>query len=252
MACCLCYYQSIPLAASYNALNLIRNTNKIVGSVQRRFMHATVDRIAYDCHPQLSEMLHSLSIEQPLRLQSRGFKTNRSGHGSIGLVAPSSRAMSPDVSFIRKMFESGDKQEKQRVQRLTTSANPPAVQNTLKRLVSDASIDDQQKLKVAFAEGYLSRDDTHGSRSRSFQSDEDSERNKSSATKRLLRNLIFYGFLVYCMINILSAAGFKASISTALLPQYEVLPEDVNVTFDDVKGVDEAKQELVDVVSFLK
>lgn len=32
----------------------------------------------------------------------------------------------------------------------------------------------------------------------------------------------------------------------------EVDPEDINVTFDDVKGADEAKQELKDVVEFLK
>ena len=29
-------------------------------------------------------------------------------------------------------------------------------------------------------------------------------------------------------------------------------PEEVNVTFDDVKGVDEAKQELQDIVEFLR
>ena len=31
--------------------------------------------------------------------------------------------------------------------------------------------------------------------------------------------------------------------------QVEVDPEDISVTFDDVKGADEAKQELKDVVS---
>lgn len=34
--------------------------------------------------------------------------------------------------------------------------------------------------------------------------------------------------------------------------QYEVDPETVNVTFDDVKGCDEAKEELRNVVDFLK
>lgn len=35
-------------------------------------------------------------------------------------------------------------------------------------------------------------------------------------------------------------------------PQVEVDPEDINITFNDVKGCDEAKQELKEVVEFLK
>ena len=34
--------------------------------------------------------------------------------------------------------------------------------------------------------------------------------------------------------------------------RYEVNPEEITISFDDVKGVDEAKQELEDVVEFLR
>ena len=34
-------------------------------------------------------------------------------------------------------------------------------------------------------------------------------------------------------------------------PQHEISPEDIDVCFDDVKGCDEAKQELQDIVEFL-
>ena len=34
--------------------------------------------------------------------------------------------------------------------------------------------------------------------------------------------------------------------------RYEINPETITVKFDDVKGVDEAKSELADVVEFLR
>lgn len=45
---------------------------------------------------------------------------------------------------------------------------------------------------------------------------------------------------------------FVAILRIQLGNQVEVDPEDIHVTFDDVKGADEAKQELKDVVEFLK
>lgn len=46
--------------------------------------------------------------------------------------------------------------------------------------------------------------------------------------------------------------SFTSTYRIQLGNQVEVDPEDIHVTFDDVKGADEAKQELKDVVEFLK
>lgn len=61
--------------------------------------------------------------------------------------------------------------------------------------------------------------------------------------------------MVQCLGN-----SFKIQANVSLIHyfriqlgnQVEVDPEEIHVTFDDVKGADEAKQELKDVVEFLK
>jgi len=100
------------------------------------------------------------------------------------------------------------------------------------------SVEEQQKIKVAFAEGYLAGN---------------GNKNPSKTVKWLkvlqhvLTIILFFGIFVSLMASA-SGSVFRIQLGN----QSEVDPEEINVTFNDVKGVDEAKQELKDVVEFLK
>ncbi|XP_054280074.1 ATP-dependent zinc metalloprotease YME1L-like isoform X2 [Macrosteles quadrilineatus] len=110
----------------------------------------------------------------------------------------------------------------------------------MKTMMADEglSLEEQQKIKVAFAEGYLA---CHGNK------------NQSKTVKWLkvlqhvLTIILFFGIFVSLMASA-SGSVFRIQLGN----QSEVDPEEINVTFNDVKGVDEAKQELKDVVEFLK
>lgn len=64
----------------------------------------------------------------------------------------------------------------------------------------------------------------------------------------LLYFIILFTFILYVVHSILDILYFRIQLGN----QVEVDPEEIHVTFDDVKGADEAKQELKDVVEFLK
>ncbi|PSN53594.1 hypothetical protein C0J52_00920 [Blattella germanica] len=98
--------------------------------------------------------------------------------------------------------------------------------------------EEQQRMKVAFAEGYLA-----GTGQR-----------PTGWTKKFL-NVIQQTLTIVVLFVIF--VSFMASASGSMFriqlgSQVEVDPEEIHVTFDDVKGADEAKQELKDVVEFLK
>ncbi|XP_046991847.1 ATP-dependent zinc metalloprotease YME1L-like [Schistocerca americana] len=102
---------------------------------------------------------------------------------------------------------------------------------------------EQQRKKVDFAQGYLG---------------ENGESSPGPFMKLLeviekLLNIIVLVMVIACFaIFILLMASTSDSFYVQLGSQREVDPEETRVTFEDVKGVDEAKQELKCLVEFLK
>ncbi|XP_072755645.1 ATP-dependent zinc metalloprotease YME1L isoform X1 [Anoplolepis gracilipes] len=104
---------------------------------------------------------------------------------------------------------------------------------------TDVTVDEQKRIKMAFVEGYES----------GLQRQ---VRGRTIFFKIMLNMIAVSVFLIILIIWLyLSYPGggiFKLPMSHRI----EIDPEDIHVTFNDVKGVDEAKQELLNVVEFLK
>uniref|UniRef100_A0A8D8T921 ATP-dependent zinc metalloprotease YME1 homolog n=1 Tax=Cacopsylla melanoneura TaxID=428564 RepID=A0A8D8T921_9HEMI len=94
--------------------------------------------------------------------------------------------------------------------------------------------EDKQRLKVAFAEGYLAGHNV----------------NKPAGTKSTVQKVIF--FLIFISLVLYVVANSSVNFRIQIGNKTEVDPEEINITFKDVRGVDEAKQELQDIVEFLK
>ncbi|KAK9758510.1 NHR1 homology to TAF [Popillia japonica] len=109
------------------------------------------------------------------------------------------------------------------------------------KATEDPNITDaeKQRMKIAFAEGYLMGNNPNlktGKAARYFK-----------VIQQVLTVIIFFAIVVSLMASA-NGSVFRIQLGN----QVEVDPEDIHVTFDDVKGADEAKQELKDVVEFLK
>lgn len=121
------------------------------------------------------------------------------------------------------------------------SFNQPEVEaEKMKVLISDEtmSVEEQHRVKVAFAEGYLAG---------SGQKAPGRTMKWLKVIQQLLTIVIFLAIFVSFMASA-SGSVFRIQLGN----QVEVDPEEIHVTFEDVKGADEAKQELKDVVEFLK
>ncbi|XP_048487044.1 ATP-dependent zinc metalloprotease YME1L isoform X2 [Plutella xylostella] len=120
----------------------------------------------------------------------------------------------------------------------------PEVAPRLDKLLSEDSPlthEQKDKIKIAFAEGYLAGshpDNARGTKASKYL----------KVVQQLLTIVLFLAIFVSLMASVSGTVFSRIQLGN----QVEVDPEDISVTFDDVKGADEAKQELKDVVEFLK
>lgn len=101
----------------------------------------------------------------------------------------------------------------------------------------------QEHLKTCFAEGYALNND------------------KSSKAKNLRKFVLksvgyfVFGYFLLILIKLATKAFSGGGTGFSILNTgqlFEINPEEIHVGFSDVKGVDTAKDELIDVVDFLK
>lgn len=108
---------------------------------------------------------------------------------------------------------------------------------TSKFLKADNATEEEMvKMKVAFAEGYSAGQNKHTKMIKLF---------------KLLQNFLLLVLVIVAIATIMASASgtvFKLQLGN----QVEVDAQEIDITFDDVKGVDEAKQELKEIVEFLK
>ncbi|XP_026840630.1 ATP-dependent zinc metalloprotease YME1 homolog isoform X2 [Drosophila persimilis] len=98
-----------------------------------------------------------------------------------------------------------------------------------------------ENLKIAFAEGYLA----------AANSEDSPKTGKTMKYLKIFQTLIVVVVFIGIFLSFFTTSNgsvFRIQLGN----QVEVDPEEINVTFDDVKGCDEAKQELKEVVEFLK
>lgn len=99
------------------------------------------------------------------------------------------------------------------------------------------SLDDQQLMKLSFAEGYF-----YG------------QENRKKPRFRFLAFIRETMIIIVIVTLVYSVIGGESPFKRAILGRnvFEVQPEEIDVSFSDVKGCDESKQELADIVEFLK
>lgn len=157
----------------------------------------------------------------------RGFKTKQSLERDALRQATVANRLKDGLKSKQRMISSRTLQQE-------TENNPK-----LKSLLSEESSEEfRQSIKVAFAEGYLAAD----------------PQKNQSRTMRWIRNfqqvlaIVVFIAILFSLMGGLGGSMFRMNVGNG----NEVHPEDITVSFEDVRGVEEAKQELQEIVEFLR
>lgn len=178
------------------------------------------------------KIVNGLLIENNslFQTQLRTFKTDRSIKADLNRNPPLTDRVKQALGFMESEGSNS-----------THSKTPNSPEKLKQMLTTDETLNEseKQRLKVAFAEGYLMGNSSV------------SKPGKSTRYLKIMTQVLtVFIFLAIIFSLVASASGSVFRIQ--LGNQVEVDPEDIHITFEDVKGVDEAKQELKDVVEFLK
>lgn len=172
--------------------------------------------------PEVIRLL-SQNLSPVMLIQRRGYQSEH--HSRKSGIGTASFEKSP--SMISKLFGSQKPSEKQSLHRILKGEKP----------------DVQDKIKVAFTEGVMSKD----------------QQSSEQTRRKYMWTVVKYALVVYILIQLYKIFVVKGGVQPGgsgfqILQQgvLEVNPDEVSVTFDDVKGCDEAKEELADIVEFLK
>lgn len=184
-----------------------------------------------------TKLFEKRNTVQPLLfdIKIRNFKTERNVHAEV--------SRSPTFNQRLKQLFGLEKTapKPSNAQQTPPAASAETMEANLKTLMNNenASPEEMEKFKVAFAEGYLAGQKnvkTPGKSTRWLK-----------VVQQLLTIVLFLSIFISLMAST-NGSMFRIQLGN----QVEVDPEEIHVTFNDVKGADEAKQELKDVVEFLK
>ncbi|XP_017003102.3 ATP-dependent zinc metalloprotease YME1L isoform X3 [Drosophila takahashii] len=170
-------------------------------------------------------LLRPLFSQQQLK-HIRGFKTDRSIEAEQKRNPTMTSRLKNALANSPQRLEGDTSIQAEKLRRLLAKSD-------------DHGYNNSENLKIAFAEGYLAAANA-----------EDSP--KSGKTMKYLKTLVVVVVFLGIFLSFFTTSNGSVFRSIQLGNQVEVDPEEINVTFEDVKGCDEAKQELKEVVEFLK
>ncbi|XP_044747462.1 ATP-dependent zinc metalloprotease YME1L [Coccinella septempunctata] len=163
-------------------------------------------------------------------LQVRGFKTDRSIEAEL----------SRNPSLLRRLKVVFGMQHSTHIDPKPPkdiAANNERLKHILTNEAQNMTDLEKERLKIAFAEGYLLGNNPKSGKAAKY----------FKVVQQVLTVAIFFAIIISLMASA-SGSSFRIQLGN----QLEVDPEEIHVKFSDVKGADEAKKELKDVVEFLK